>query len=486
MATTEGSRFQNPIAFNYEGRELIDLVQKTKDWALMHGAGMRSKNNYSDDALQFAPFTLLPSVFPRNEFHQVVQMQTVFNELIHKVAHNRQFLTDTLKNTIEADEFTRNLFKIYETVSNEGITQRSSLGILRSDYMLQNSEYPYTPFLCQKQVEINTIASGFGWLGPVSAHIHRFVLQEIGQTQNINQLPENNALTALCQGMVDAWKLYGKKDAVILFIVEDMTYNICDHRFHEFEIQELEPAAKVVRRNLTEIGKHASLGKKKELLIDGMEVALAYYRSGYAPVQYPSQLEWDARLLIERSLAIKCPSIQYHLAGTKKVQQVLASPNVLERLLKDEDTIKSIRKIFTGLYSLDLDAEGDAAVKMGIEEPAKFVLKPQREGGGNNVYGENIRKVLQDMQHSEERKAWILMERIFPPVQKNVLVRPGEKEPMFADIVSELGIFGVIIGDADHIQVNRQAGHMLRSKLSNADEGGVAAGSGVLDSPLLV
>lgn len=37
-----------------------------------------------------------------------------------------------------------------------------------------------------------------------------------------------------------------------------------------------------------------------------------------------------------------------------QVQQVLASPNVLERLLKDEDTIKSIRKIFTGLYSLDL------------------------------------------------------------------------------------------------------------------------------------
>lgn len=35
--TTEGSRFQNPIAFDYKGRELIDLVQKTKDWALMHG-----------------------------------------------------------------------------------------------------------------------------------------------------------------------------------------------------------------------------------------------------------------------------------------------------------------------------------------------------------------------------------------------------------------------------------------------------------------
>ena len=35
--------------------------------------------------------------------------------------------------------------------------------------------------------------------------------------------------------------------------------------------------------------------------------------------------------MIERSLAIKSPSIQYHLAGTKKVQQALAAPGTLER-----------------------------------------------------------------------------------------------------------------------------------------------------------
>ena len=35
--------------------------------------------------------------------------------------------------------------------------------------------------------------------------------------------------------------------------------------------------------------------------------------------------------MMERSRAIKCPSAALHLAGTKKVQQVLASPGVLER-----------------------------------------------------------------------------------------------------------------------------------------------------------
>ena len=49
------------------------------------------------------------------------------------------------------------------------------------------------------------------------------------------------------------------------------------------------------------------------------EVAVVYYRAGYKPDDYPSEVEWNVRLLIERSLAIKCPTIHYHLAGTKKV-----------------------------------------------------------------------------------------------------------------------------------------------------------------------
>ena len=58
--------------------------------------------------------------------------------------------------------------------------------------------------------------------------------------------------------------------------------------------------------------------------------------------------------MIERSRAIKSPSIGYHLAGTKKVQQVLAQPGVMEDLLGDKDKAAALRDSFTGLYSLDL------------------------------------------------------------------------------------------------------------------------------------
>ncbi len=43
------------------------------------------------------------------------------------------------------------------------------------------------------------------------------------------------------------------------------------------------------------------------------------HRAGYTPVDYHGESEWNARELIESSLAIKCPNIAYHLAGTKKV-----------------------------------------------------------------------------------------------------------------------------------------------------------------------
>ena len=43
--------------------------------------------------------------------------------------------------------------------------------------------------------------------------------------------------------------------------------------------------------------------------------------------------------MIERSLAIKSPSIQYHLAGTKKVQQALALPGILEKWVVQSLTI---------------------------------------------------------------------------------------------------------------------------------------------------
>ncbi|CAI5643990.1 unnamed protein product [Oreochromis niloticus] len=60
---------------------------------------------------------------------------------------------------------------------------------------------------------------------------------------------------------------------------------------------------------------------------------------------------WDARLLMERCRAVKSPDISAHLAGTKKVQQVLARPGVLERFFPDQpQAVQQIRATFADLY----------------------------------------------------------------------------------------------------------------------------------------
>ncbi len=83
---------------------------------------------------------------------------------------------------------------------------------------------------------------------------------------------------------------------------------------------------------------------------------------------------------------------------------------------------------------------------MALKNPENYVLKPQREGGGNNIYGEDIAEFLNKIKDSDERSAWILMDRISPPVQRNYMIRPTLAEPLYTDVVSELGIFGVVIG----------------------------------------
>lgn len=40
------------ISLPIEEKVLVDVVAKAKDWALMHGAAMRSKANFSPDGLQ--------------------------------------------------------------------------------------------------------------------------------------------------------------------------------------------------------------------------------------------------------------------------------------------------------------------------------------------------------------------------------------------------------------------------------------------------
>lgn len=59
--------------------------------------------------------------------------------------------------------------------------------------------------------------------------------------------------------------------------------------------------------------------------------------------------------MIERSRAIKSPTIQLHLVGAKRIQQALCEKNVLEKFIKDDHVVDKIRATFVDQYSFNVN-----------------------------------------------------------------------------------------------------------------------------------
>ena len=147
-----------------------------------------------------------------------------------------------------------------------------------------------------------------------------------------------------------------------------------------------------------------------------------------------------------------------------------------------------MRASFAGLYEVD-DKSGARVLAVGGKG---YVMKPQREGGGNNIYESDIPAALAAMPDQAERRGYIFMSMIRPPAQQGIMVRSSTVMPPQLTL-SELGIYSSFLGDgrgsgtAGNVAgFSRFVGHLLRTKAVDSTEGGVASGYSVLDSPLLV
>ena len=226
-----------------------------------------------------------------------------------------------------------------------------------------------------------------------------------------------------------------------------------------------------------------------------IEISVVYYRAGYTHTDYPTSSHYATRIKLERSRSIQCPSIALQLAGGKKVQEILSRPGIAEEFLLDETKgperfctrdVEELRASWMNMWALDLD--GDEGVRRARANADHLVLKPQREGGGNNIYKASIPRFLDGLKITD-RQAWIAMELICPPDGVgNWLVRADGSagRSVRRDVVSELGIFGwALFGDGGAVK-EREAGWLVRTKGRESDEGGVAVGFSVLDSVVLI
>ncbi|KAH3812243.1 glutathione synthetase-like [Dreissena polymorpha] len=463
-----------------------ELVQRSSGMALLYGVQKKITTSGGPESCEPMPFTLFPSFLPKAVLTKARSLHTHFQRLMFDVANDHEFLHMCLKDVLPVDEFTREFWNIYETVRNEGVTQAITIFISRNDFMMEASRDWKKGSQDIRQVEFNTFSSGAGGVGGAVTDVHRYSLKLSGFPLDLDKLPENRPTKGFAKGLVLAWEQYGNPSAVILFVVGVPEPNTPDQRWLERHIFEYNPAVRVIFRTFQQLtAGDTTLGDRKQLLVDGVEVAVVYYRYGYAPTHYPTKKEYDLRLTIERSLAIKCPSMAAHLAGCKKVQQVLAAPGQLEHFIADPDIARSIRETFVGLYHLSYNGSTNETVHRALANPDLFVLKPQREGGGNNLFGAELKTYLEKIQNTSEVTSWILMDRIKTVAHPNRLVR-RDMGPELRDVCSELGIFGVHLSCGVKELENYECGFLLRTKPLEANEGGLFSGLSCLDSPLFV
>lgn len=490
--------------------ELERLLETIKDYQITHGSLLKLVKSNEEHTVLSRPIgaSVFPTQFPRSLFNQGVAVQPVFNELYMKVAEDEEWLEETLRDLIANDWFTRILWSIHEAVKSEGYIQPVSLGVFRSDYMIHQ---PGSGNVELKQVEFNSYTVAGGTHGNIVYNMHQHLLRtgaygnfyEKALGSGTSPIPSaNGTILSIVKALADAHRTYGASTNSsascmgILMLVQPFNFNICDERPIEYGLWEQSPSIPCYRITLEEITEHISLGPSRELLYhrypyqsSPMEVSVCYMRAGHEPREYTTDVGRAVRLVLEKSRAIKAPSLLAHLTTFKKVQQRLSMPGEVERFLNPSQAA-AVRSTFMPMYPMDNSPQGHVgrALATNSKSAANHILKPSLEGGGHNIYGADIPGAINTLSEAQW-KNYILMEMIKTPAQASVLISPrGLYE---GPVVSELGVFGTCLwkkkeeGGAEILQ-NRQSGWSFKTKSTDVKEMSVVKGYGCFDSPFLV
>ena len=378
----------------------------------------------------------------------------LFGALVARACVDADWLEDTLRAAAAADPHVRFLLRTRRP-------QRRHLAFLRSDYMMAHGSSSH---VCQ--VELNTMACAFAALSTRVGALHGV---------------PNGALEGLCDALAAVHgeeEARATEDTVVVMVVREEEANVRDQQLVVDALARR--GVPCVRRTLRALRGASTRGDGGALVLeDGRRVSVVYFRACYDAWEHAEEWQRAVRAAIERSDAVKCPSMDVELVGTKKVQQALAAPGGAERFLPP-DAAARVRRHFAGLWAAE--ALPDAVRAAVHADPSAFVLKPQREGGGHNLHGAAI---LEALARREDAAQYVLMERIRPPAEAaRVTVVDEDGARALACPVAELGVFSVLVATgAGAVARNEGVGWLLRVKEAREPEGGVACGASALASP---
>jgi glutathione synthetase len=551
----------HPYPPNLSPSHSLHLLSQIKDWQLTHGSVLKIVQSETENTVLSYPVSVsvFPTLFPRRLFQQALDVQTTYNELYAAVAEDEEWLWEVTKELIPVEPLAAALWGIYWEVKERGCPAQSiSAGIFRSDYMLCRGEDrendPFSSNTTLKQVEFNTYSCAGGAHANNVVDMHRSLVRmgaykgkeddnndddvKYPNPIQLSALPPNNTINGLASCLAAAHAAYGPPksgiatETAVLFIVQPYNFNIADERPIEYALWNSDPAVPAYRLDFgPDVLEYTSLtestgGDGRELLFHPpwlghpVEISVIYMRAGYEAEEYTTSTTTtgrQARLRLEISRAIKCPSLLSHISTFKKVQQALSLPGALERWLPSDKAAR-IRETFVPMYPLDdLTPTGVMGRKLATTTttatgPKSYILKPSLEGGGHNVYGEDIPAFLASIPQ-DKWSSYILMERICPPRLYNVLLSSSTRGVCADEVVSELGVFGTCLwgrrrresSDSHqkdssasegqdkyrrknnvHLLANSVGGWSFKTKDALVDEMSVVKGYGCFDTPCLV
>ena len=442
-----------------------DILQEIIMYLYTNGLIIKSKNG----GVNHIPIMLTPSPIPKNIYEKIFFYQLAFNKIINKLSNDQKFLEEILKPISEKDEFVKKNLEISQKVLNYEHKQKIKLGIFRNDYLFDKNQN----FLFF--TEYNTIASSMGTFSDRIKQFFSFFMEKYPQIfkKYSGAKIENEGLGNIekfAESMVEAIKLafpQQYKDSIIIFVV----YKISSKRM-----------------TLEEIKEKCKQDENGNLMINDKLISLFYFRASYCENDFPNDEAWQGRELIELSTAIKVPDINTFLTTFKIFQYELSKPQILMHYIQNELIINDILRFFGNIYYIrDMSPENITDLFNKIKStPDKYILKPMREGGGNNITGEKLKELIPEnvSDISDLIKNSVIVDKIDSYEHEGLVIR--DEKIKVQNSISEYSAYGIILTNENNIIANKSTSFLVRTKNKDSVEGGIIEGAGAVDIPCLM
>jgi len=432
-----------------------------------------------------------------------------------KMSRDYKFVISTLENMAKIDPFIGKHLNIYKKKyeTNLHLKQPINIGLYRSDYMQNKADNKWG------QIEINCCGTG-GWTKASKGYeLHKYILSRYGDL-NINKInheksvnsnkldpnkkylhfPDDTAFDFVCNTLAVAAKLVHPSNPYILIIChkEEVGNMVIDQLAIEMKLWS-DYKIPCIRKSYHKLINHCKLDSNtNELIIyEKYKISVVYSR-GSIPADFPDpsedhksdgQDEWDVLEILQLSSAIKEP-VGYFLLSSKYIQTLwYENKDILLKYLTKKEADLIYNHMFKQ-YTLDINKNKNLE-KLILEiknNSSKYVVKPQREGGGNNYFDNDIIKLFNKLGNDYSKYfEYIAMERIYPTeFEAWLLFENGNPYEFNKKCSAEIGIFSCYLSDGVTNYVDKVCGAYSKTRLSDATEGGICHGSGLLDSIIIV